>query len=306
MYRNYTNLNQAFDHVISHLKRGVIDIGKGEIDGESSTIFRETTIFEFSKPHERVLFNEVVNRNPLAYLTSSLHSLVGHLGIESDEYEIEGSFDCPRSIPIVPDELGTLLIGIKESGYGTISVCRYDKRHGPQKEPFVITLKSVGSVLHTTSYSTKGELITDVLGTDYIICTFLQEYVAKSLGMMIGPYESITNVLYVTEDHWSQENGGTDYSFLETMHKTDYKSLANLKPLISDPERFRREVQSMGGSDSDVQITEPFLTDVYMPMMKAYTEANDDNMKEAIETVHDIQSMDWFVATSKWIKHNLR
>lgn len=152
--------------------------------------------------------------------------------------------------------------------------------------------------LDMTVTNRSNDLILGMLGANVVHFSFLQEYIANSLGVQVGKYHQMSNNLHVytsrfTPDQWMHG---------ETNYHPNYKHVK----LVESRERFDAEVQSFVGNNYTEQVNrdwaEPFLDTVAQPMMNAFHCHKQRSYSAALGHVEQIQDTAWRIASENWIK----
>lgn len=161
-----------------------------------------------------------------------------------------------------------------------------------------------------------NDLVLGLFGTNFVVFSFLAEYLAAKVGVPIGRYYHTTDDLHVyLERHgaklgeWLAEHSGHhDQYRMWCRGVLDDVPMVTV-PLVKGPVAFDREVQDIverycGRSDGDnnpYKYTEPFLQDVAQPMFLAFRAHKEKHRELALEFAGLIQADDWRIAASAWL-----
>jgi hypothetical protein len=146
--------------------------------------------------------------------------------------------------------------------------------------------------LDMTVCNRSNDLIWGMLGANVVHFSFLQEYVAQSVGVPIGRYNQFTNNLHVYEANW-QPSKWLSCSI------TPYPSEFHLD-LVRDRPTFDRECAEFV-EDIDTAVTEPFLKHVAAPMCLAFRHHKEKDYRRSFEALRLVAMNDWQEAAHTWL-----
>jgi len=154
--------------------------------------------------------------------------------------------------------------------------------------------------LNMTVFNRSNDMVLGMFGANVVHFSFLQEYMASRLGMVVGQYHQVSANLHIYESNWK----GSDYlKTNETMWSPDYRTykLEECVPLISDVERFESELPAFVVNFNG-HFDEPFLHDVAQPMCQAYeSHKSMRDYRAAIELMENVKAADWKAAGLAWL-----
>jgi thymidylate synthase len=186
--------------------------------------------------------------------------------------------------------------------------------------------KGTRKFLDKTLTNRSNDMIMGIHAANFVHFSFIQEYMAARIGVEIGVYNQFTNNLHVYEwnwfpDDWNQDQYGAFYTTQQPKRLQDLvKALMGeeeeersgypVVPLVSDPDRFDKEVQtfvSNGYGDSvedklSMRFDEPFLQKVATPMACAHAAHKRRDYDTATEWMDAVESPDWKLAGELWLK----
>lgn len=156
-------------------------------------------------------------------------------------------------------------------------------------------------VLDMTVTNRSNDMIWGMLGANVVHFSFLQEYMAARLGVEVGRYNQFTNNLHVYESNWEPKRW-----LAEPVRDYPTKTV----PLVSDPERFERELPEfvehhsgkIKAGDLENSWSEPFLATVAGPMLCAFACYKEKDYHGAFTMVDQIEAEDWRIASEGWIR----
>lgn len=179
--------------------------------------------------------------------------------------------------------------------------------------------------LNMTVCNRSNDLIWGMLGANVVHFSFLQEYVACSLGWEVGHYTQFSNDLHVYEDNYeptkwlsaySEDLSGTMWAKTVVRTYQDLMRPINFPKLFYSPkhrEIFDRECKDyvenfytlnyiLGTHDSGKSRYETtFLDSVAVPMSMAFANHKHRRYGEAIECMKLVAATDWKHAGMEWI-----
>lgn len=155
-------------------------------------------------------------------------------------------------------------------------------------------------VLDMTVTNRSNDLIWGMLGANYVHFTFLQEYVANCLGVEVGCYTHMTNNLHIYE-------GRDDLRAMleqERVGEIGYESheIEVGSRLLDFKQVFDFEVKGVVYSEGcHENPTEPFLKNVVVPAIAAFSHHKERDYKDAIREANKIESDDWKRVCVQWL-----
>lgn len=336
----FQNVNDAFKELVAGIyDTSIPTVQVGSRAGGVLKIV-EPVIITYEKPWERVLFNPARDANPFFHLFESLWMLAGKNDVATlkkyngkigeiasdDGITFNGAYGYRWRVGVV-DQLDMIVAHLEnnpESRRAVLSM--WNKGNDllmidKSKDVccnlcacFSITASPnevAGSdfkVLNMTVMNRSNDLIWGALGANVVHFSFLQEYLAAKLGVGIGLYHQITNNLHVYNDVWEPwkwlevyENRTAHSPMLDYGDKT-----RRLIPLY-DGELFERELRPFVNSltvetDYRKDWDSKFIKEVAFPMRKAFDCHKARDYLRALSWCALIQSNDWEVACTSWIK----
>lgn len=165
--------------------------------------------------------------------------------------------------------------------------------------------------MNLTVCNRSNDLVLGMLGTNYVVFSFLLEYLAARLGVECGTYTQFTNDLHLYEGTHGDKLAG----WLEDTtpdHYTDAKSgTLRTVPLVKDPAAFERELPKfverhacprewVGGGLQ--HYTEPFLVHVAEPMLAAFHYHKAKRYDQAADVMATVAADDWRLAAEGWLR----
>tara|TARA_R110002020_G_scaffold376130_3_gene587275 strand:+ start:3890 stop:5017 length:1128 start_codon:yes stop_codon:yes gene_type:complete len=160
------------------------------------------------------------------------------------------------------------------------------------------TIQMKTPYLDMTVFNRSNDMVWGTCGANAVHFSFLQEYMAKRLGVGVGVYNQISNNLHVyTETNWKPEK------WLSEEKKFSYMQDVKISvPFVLDPETFDKEVKEfIDNNDWSRSWKEPFLHRVAAPMMWAFELHRRRNYLTALQSCNEIEDDAWRISATNWI-----
>lgn len=180
------------------------------------------------------------------------------------------------------------------------------------------------ALLNITVCNRSNDLVWGMLGANVVHFSFLQEYMARSIGLKVGKYHQFTNNLHVYTSNWKpgpwlhcmnsrDDNVVNDYRHLFLPGNVVHAAIARGEwepvPLVNDVSKFDEEVRNfvelnMNGEhiDQHRRWKEPFLDTVAQKACHAFHMYKVGDFKSALAWADEIASEDWRIACRAWIE----
>jgi len=154
--------------------------------------------------------------------------------------------------------------------------------------------------LDMTVFNRSNDMVWGTCGANAVHFSFLQEYMAKRLGVRVGKYHQVSNNLHV---YTETNSGWTPDKWLDYADEYSYEQDVKIQvPLVDDPETFDREVQKfIDYGDSSRSWKEPFLHKVAAPMVWAFEHHKRRSYSDALTACIVIKDDAWRLAATNWI-----
>jgi hypothetical protein len=175
-----------------------------------------------------------------------------------------------------------------------------------------------------TVINRSNDMVWGCLGANYVHMSFLQEYIACSLGLKVGLYHQFTNNLHVYEANWFPDKWLSDvepdpYQSRPDAYPNPPLFRPNLTELSEDPgpvclgqsdfdsdlSRLFSVWDSSGLSFPDLGLVpwmSPFFKDVVVPLIIAWKLHLSRNYAGAILIAERITHSDWRLACKQWLQ----
>jgi thymidylate synthase len=277
--------------------------------------FESPVAVTYTHPRERVLFYPERDANPFFHCLESLWMLAGrddtefveqyssNIGRYSDDGKtFNGAYGFRWRHHFDYDQLKLAAYRLKTypNDRRTV-VAMWDATHDLHKDNEVkdipcnthIYFNVRSERLNMTVCNRSNDLIWGMCGANAVHMSFLQEYMAKRVGVEVGEYVQFTNNLHAYKD----------VLFKHKLSQPDYEpylGMAPPLPLVHNPDVFDYEVKLFCDGQR-VGFQESFLALVAAPMAAAWQLYKEKDYDTAERLANDIQSADWRKACTEWL-----
>ena len=296
-----------------------------------------TTVYK--KPWQRVLFNQARDANPFFHLYESIWMLAGSQDLKKlthfnagmanfsdDEKTLNGSYgyrwrqqfgydQIPRVINMLKNDPDSRRV-VLQMWDGVLDLDSSSKDIPCNTN---IYFKVRDNKLQMTVCNRSNDMIWGAYGANAVHMSVLQEYVAASLSVEMGPYYQVSDSFHVYQNkEWDKVKHLTSDPFNTLYNQAIYPD--EHYPLCSDPGNFISDCQNfiesavppryMAGNPELVE-TWPaiyggyknyFFPEVLIPMVQAYLAHKDRKYEKCYDFLAQIKAEDWQQACVQWIK----
>jgi len=284
----------------------------------------------YLRPQERVLFHPERDANPFFHLFEALWMLHGDNDVafpkmfnsKFDAYSDDGvTFNAAYGHRwrkhFGRDQLKLIIDALDKD-----PTCRrqvlgmWDPRHdlGLQSKDLPCNTQAYFQVdmdgkLQMMVTNRSNDLIWGAYGANAVHFSFLQEYVAQSLGREMGIYYQVSfNTHYYVDTHSQLVQALADKAPQPPQQYTcPYSSgaVSVTVPLMSLPRgRWDRELDTFMKLRDKVSYTDPFFQHVAVPLYRAYMafkSTRATRFEEAYREIGQCAAQDWMVACKEWM-----
>lgn len=340
MHLKFRNVNDGFRGFLSGILAGSIPTERAESRNGPVIRCTEPMLLTFERPRERVLFNAVRDVNPFSLLYESLWTLAGRDDVEAISYYTKrmrefsdngttwhgaygrrwrrgGRDQLDRTVDLLSDDPDSRRVVLTmwdadEDLHGQ----RSGGRDYPCNTHCYLTVRQERLSITVCNRSNDG--LWGLFGTNYVVFSFLLEYLAARIGREVGSYTQMSNDLHVYADRpdWKPDEllaADDDQPFGFHVANPDdwgaqYRDWKAV-PLVKDPATFERElpliVEQYSGKEPMEEpfrdYAEPFFNRVAQPMFDAWL-----SRKKGACTVREhlarIKADDWRIACEWWVE----
>lgn len=155
---------------------------------------------------------------------------------------------------------------------------------------------STRNYLDMTVCNRSNDMIWGTLGANVVHCAFLQEYLARRIGVELGRYHQFTNNLHVYTNNWEPEK------WLEDQEPDWYRRTIEPRAMDCVEAEVRGFVQQHGKDSLARKSYESlFLLEVAQPMSVAFHLHKRRQYTDAINEATQIRAKDWGYAAVNWL-----
>ena len=300
--------------------------------GDGYVLHQPVTI-RYQKPKQHVLLDKRRDANPFFHLMEAMWMLAGrddaafldnYVHDFSERFSVDG---------IVPDAYGYRWRNAL--GFDQLAEIIRQLRDKPNTRQAVLQMWGAGTndlhmdklfkpcnlvacfaihddKLDMTVYNRSNDLVWGCCGANAVHFPILQEYIATKIGVEMGRYWQVSNNLHLYADHYYKFK--PDISVIFDGHLLPYQ---DTQPLMETPEHFDEDLETTmdyldfvhQGKLEDVylgNISNPFLTDVVVPMAVAYRHFRDKDMDAALKEIGNVKAEDWGRAGREWLARRIK
>lgn len=316
------NVNGVFQDMLhriafSHNKAETRNGGVIQLDGP--------VIATYDHPWQRVLFSDLRDANPFFHLMESMWMLTGrndvdfpaHFVPRFKEYSDDGvtlagayghrwrsHFEVDQ-VEFVIDELrhnpnSRRAVIAMWDPCADVTLVQHNGKDVPCNTTMTFQLRPNGG-LEMSVFNRSNDIIWGMCGANAVHMTVLQEYIAASLGVPMGPYHqiSVNAHIYLNAQGTALLNDkpcDDRYSTRHLRHVSLFGSQASREEFDTDLLRF------MADPFSDAAFQTQFFDGVVAPMMTAHLAYKDGDYESALRATDYIVAWDWKIACAEWLQ----
>lgn len=157
--------------------------------------------------------------------------------------------------------------------------------------------------LDMTVFCRSNDVVWGAYGANAVHMSMMMEYVAAGVGVYIGRYYQVSDDFHCYKNHWDKLNmlskeSGDPYEDNRALQRT---------PLIQCGRRqWDMEVTALVNEGSYVAVSDPFLSYVVVPVLKAHEHYRKERGLErydgAIEILQQCRDWDWRRVCTEWME----
>lgn len=297
--------------------------------GNETLEYKGTWITEYTKPDERVLFNPERDANPFFHFMESMWILDGRNDVETltrynkrmaeysdDGLTFHGAYgnrirywhdidQLERAIDLLSADQDTrravVSIWDAQADLGTKS------KDIPCNDFFFLKIRD--GKLNITVGCRSNDAIWGAYGANAVQFSFLQEFIARALGVDVGSYVQVSDSfhVYTEQDAWRKvKNGPVHTDRYNTQGLSPY-------PLIQQGTHWRDWLEQlsdvMEGYDAsyfDPDEIDPFFIEVFFPIQHSWAYHKLGETTKAIEHLAlYCKAEDWKIACIEWLQRRI-
>jgi thymidylate synthase len=158
--------------------------------------------------------------------------------------------------------------------------------------------------LNMTVFNRSNDLILGCCGANAVHFAILQEYIASMVGVKMGSYWQVSTNLHLYKKHLdkvSPEALDEEYERTEPLIKYPRVFDEELKETMLYIDEMHEYREGYMGN-----ISNPFLSEVVIPMATAHWMYKARNFKEALDAIESVRAEDWRRAGKEWLERRIK
>lgn len=288
-----------------------------------------TTVYE--QPCERVLFWPQRDANPFFHLYESLWMLAGRNDVESvanfvqnmrnfsdDGKTFHGAYGHRWRVHFNIDQLHAIMLILKNNKNDRRCVLQmWDARTDLAREgkDFPCNLSAVFQVNHNgqldmTVYNRSNDIIWGAYGANAVHFSYLQEYVARFVGVPVGRYYQVSANFHAYKDKLEQVEQLADQAAQPYEPVADPYAIGAVEPfpLMQIPvNEWENDLLMFLSRGPVLGLRDPFFRKVASPMVQAHQlfkqrQRGAERFQAALEMTNKIAATDWKLACRQWLE----
>lgn len=315
---SFRNVNDGFIRLLNIVEKyGVIQESRnGKVKSLPTTV-----MFEVRQPWEKVLFSPRRDANPIFHLMEAVWMLAGARDVafldqfnknmknySDDGVVFNAAYGYRWAAHFGFDQIEEVVSRLKVDPHDRRTVITMWDPQDLLKDTrdmacnCQIMPRVVGDRLDFLITNRSNDLVFGAMGANAVHMSFLQEWLAVSLGLRCGMWHHVSANLHVYEQH---------FGFLDTSSEDQtwlWKGYPGFQPLVApgeDAALFRAEcVQLVGGKLDGFQSR--FLEDTVEPVYASWREWKGGDKEEALEIARSIEANDWRRAVVSWYNRRMK
>ncbi len=291
-------------------------------------VIQEPVTIHYRNPKQHVLLDKNRDANPFFHLMEAMWMLDGREDSAFLDHYVK-DFGARFAVDgIVPDAYGYRWR--YALGFDQLDVIVNQLRETPNTRQAILQMWGAGRIdlcapvskpcnlvacfmirqgkLDMTVFNRSNDLVWGCCGSNAVHFPILQEYIATRVGVEMGTYEQVTNNLHLyTELH------GHLFERMNEMFNGHLVKYQKTQPLMLNPDHFDDDLQTVmnyidylhGDSMEEIyigNISNPFLTDVVVPMVSAYKYYKMKDIDMALLKMEKVTAEDWKLAGRLWLE----
>lgn len=301
----------------------------------------------YTQPQERVLFNETRDANPFFHLMESLWMLAGNNDLQwpvkfnqrfaeysDDGKTIHGAYGFRWKEFFMFDQIKAIVEHLKFNPDSRRAVLTMWSPEGDLTEHTLragalgyagtggLSSKDVpcnthayfslnGDYLDMTVCNRSNDVIWGAYGANVVHFSFLQEYIAASLGVKMGVYHQFSNNFHIypeiygddvlrkmaEESHWDT----TPY------HESSMTPIIELVSTYQDMRDWDEDLVAFMSRNKDHKYRHAFFSHVAEPMYLTWEVRKAEGNEKGLQVLRDtMTNCDWKIACDKWIQRRIK
>tara|TARA_R110002126_G_scaffold4771_1_gene24775 strand:+ start:621 stop:1595 length:975 start_codon:yes stop_codon:yes gene_type:complete len=314
------NVNEAFSEIFWKFK--VLGLKPQETRNGPALVYPGVVTTTYRYPEERVLFDPHRDANPIFHLMEAIWMIAGRkdVGFVSQFNKNMANFsDDGRNFNAAYGWRWRQHFG-HDQLIDVINLLRTD----PSTRQAVVQMwdsqdlykKTIDKACNTqivfqiiddkvvmTVFNRSNDIWWGAYGANAVHFSFLQEFVARSLGLKVGVYNQISVNFHLYTELYNIGDFLTsppsrDHDAYNAGEVSPYPIMKNM-----NMEGFLRDCENFCNLHKGYHsnYTHPFFNEVALPMAHIYRERK-EGVSDGYHLINDIAATDWKLAVSKWIE----
>lgn len=288
-------------------------------------VLPEATCITYRQPLERVIFWPERDANPFFHFMEALWMLAGRrdvafptryakqLATYSDDGKVfHAAYGHRWREHFGRDQLAVIIDRLAKNPEDRRSVLQmwdsevdlgFEGKDFPCNMITTFQISPLGA-LNMVVYNRSNDAIWGALGANCVHFSFLQEYIARSIGCPVGIYEQVSSNMHAYDATWHQVAALT--SVEEPVH--DPYALGTAAPFpLMQVERWRWDLDltNFMNGKADYGFADPFFSQVAVPLRAAhgaFKQLKDESrFDKAYEILLSCKATDWHRACVEWL-----
>ncbi len=333
MHLTFRNICSGFCSLVRKIQDGTLETEKSGSRNGGVIRCKEPILLTFTHPLERCLFNSSRDVNPFSVLYESLWALSGRNDVGSISYYTKrmidysddgvtwhGAYGSRWRNHFGRDQIEDAVQQLKQSKDSRrVLLEMWDARVDgvgsgkdyPCNTHVYLSIRDGRLDLYVCNRS--NDLVWGLFGTNYVLFSFLLEYLSARIGVAVGEYHHYSIDLHVYENNWKPEEWLATENAWGYSHYFEKPADIKLVPLIKNPKMFDDEMPLVVDHHQKTQnkalgdyLSEPFLRDVAEPMFMAFHYHKERKYKKSQEWAEKVQADDWRIVAQEWLERRER
>jgi thymidylate synthase len=311
------NVNRALPEALWHLKvagvespsrNGPVIVSPGPL----LTVYR--------CPQQRVLFSPARDANPFFHFFEALWMLAGRNDVayparfaprmkefSDDNLTLNGAYGYRWRVRWF-DQLKTIIEHLKENPASRREVLTMwtagdlidsSSKDLPCNTQVYVDIRE--GALNITVCNRSNDIWWGAYGANVVHMSFLQEFLARAIGVEIGVYIQFSNNAHIYTELYDGRKAVNEPNAFE-----DWTIYPETFPIMSLPyERWLKEVETFVDKGILIDYYDPFFNEVATPMLTSWYKYEKGELDLAIAYTEDIQAKDWSMACRDWLKRRM-
>jgi hypothetical protein len=319
-----TNVHEALPLALNKLRQ--VGIDRASRNGPV-TMFPTPVTTVYLNPTERVLFWAERDANPFFHFFECLWMIAGRNDVEfvaqfannirnysDDATTFHGAYGHRWRKHFGFDQLAYIINTLRDNPDDRRCVVQmWDAKAdlGKDGKDFpcntqIFFSRNISGALDMTVCNRSNDIVWGCYGANAVHFSFLQEFIASSIGCPVGTYYQVSNNLHAYQDTLKQvvTLSGVEVSTIKNPYSyPDFRPFPIMQTPMSE---WLMDLEIFMDVGPIVGFRDPFFRRVVTPLFHAYKAYKEPNRKDkydvALEILQQCQAPDWKKAAIEWIE----